>query len=143
MKHSSSWFSLTEIIVGVILLMIAGISIYSTYEFLHKKDEIVEKSLFSIYFHKYIFNIANTIVFPEAQTGTLFYLSQEGINSISLNNNPSGNTGDVWFLSSLEKAPTKHSIEVFSIDEIAWVSYVTYKIITEYYDYEKTSYLTK
>lgn len=143
MKKNISAFSLTEVIVGIILLTIAGVSIYSSYQFLHKKDEIVEKSLFSIYFHKYIFNIANTINFPEAPVGTLFYFSQEGINSISIHNNPSGNTGDVWFLSSLEKAPTKHSIEVFSIDEIQKISYTTYKIITEYYDYEKVSYLTK
>lgn len=143
MKKNISAFSLTEVIVGIILLTIAGVSIYSSYQFLHKKDEIVEKSLFSIYFHKYIFNIANTINFPEAPVGTLFYFSQEGINSISIHNNPSRNTEDVGFLSSLEKAPTKHRIEVFSIDEIAGVAYVTYKIITEYYDYEKTSYLTK
>lgn len=143
MKHSSSWFSLTEIIVGVILLMIAGISIYSTYEFLHKKDEIVEKSILNIYFHKYIFSIANIISFPEAQVGTSFYLTNNATNSIFINNDPSGNTGDVGFLSSLEKAPTKHRIEVFSIDEIEEISYTTYKIITEYYDYEKVSYLTK
>ncbi len=143
MKKNISAFSLTEVIIGIILLTIAGVSIYSSFQFLHKKDEILEKSLLSIYFHKYIFHIANTIEFPEAQVGTSFYLTNNATNSIFINNDPSGNTGDVGFLSSLEKAPTKHRIEVFSIDEIEQISYTTYKIITEYYDYEKISYLTK
>lgn len=143
MKKNISAFSLTEVIIGIILLAIAWVSIYSSFQFLHKKDEILEKSLLSIYFHKYIFNIANTIPFPEAQVGTSFYLTNNATNSIFINNDPSGNIGDVGFLSSLEKAPTKHRIEVFSIDEIKEISYTTYKIITEYYDYEKVSYLTK
>lgn len=143
MKKDKFWFSITEVIIGVILLMITWVSIYSSYFFLKNRDDIVQKSILSSYFNKYIFNIVDTIDLPKLQTWSLFYLKSNWINSISISNNPIDNIQDAWFFSSLEKLPTKQSIEILSIDEIEWITYTTYKIVTSYYDYEKTSYLTK
>ncbi|MBW7954817.1 hypothetical protein H3C61_03315 [Candidatus Gracilibacteria bacterium] len=143
MKKDKFGFSITEVIIGVILLMITGVSIYSSYFFLKNRDDIVQKSILSSYFNKYIFNIVDTIDLPKLQTGSLFYLKSNGINSISISNNPIDNIQDAGFFSSLEKLPTKQSIEILSIDEIEGITYTTYKIVTSYYDYEKTSYLTK
>lgn len=142
MKQTSFWFSLTEVIVGVTLLTIAGIWVSSSYSFLLKKDEMVENSIMNMYFHKYVFDIASKINFPESQVGSTFYLWMYGINTIWTTKDPSQNTNSVWFFDD-DVVWAKHRIEVFSVNTILNIPYTTYKITTEYNNYEKISYLSK
>ena len=76
MKHSSSGFSLAEIIVGVTILVMTAGSIVLSFSFLMDRELETKIALQNLSFHEYVSNLVHIGEIPETlAVGNTFYFT--------------------------------------------------------------------
>ncbi len=143
MKKNTFWFSLIEVIVGVLLLSIAVLSVVSSLGFLNQRDEILDVWVKNMYFNDYVFQISTHLEIPEWNIWQKYYLSQDMSNSFVIDENPNNSTNDMWFF--VESDPWIHSHEIEKISEniVEFQTFSLYKITSRINENVKISFLTK